>query len=149
MKIHSTPLVLALSTALLACQRPSKDEDISADNKASGSSSALASQSGQAAKWAMPETMMRHIRKLEKDVSMLESSGEKDHAGLAVKIDGHTGQLISDCTMEGEGHDALHDWLMPFLQLNKDYASAPDTTAKAARFKEIQDSLTAFRERFE
>lgn len=92
---------------------------------------------------------MRHIRNLEKDVDALEASEEKDHAGLAAKIDGHTRQLISECTMEGESHEALHDWLMPFLQLNKDYAAAPGTTAKSAKLEEIQDSLAAFRERFE
>lgn len=51
--------------------------------------------------------------------------------------------------MQGKAHDALHDWLMPFLQLNKAYAAAPDDAAKSAKFKEIQDSLAKFHERFE
>jgi len=51
--------------------------------------------------------------------------------------------------MDGKAHQALHDWLMPFLQLNKDYAAAPDVATKSAKFKEIQDSLAAFHERFE
>lgn len=97
----------------------------------------------------MPEPMMKHVRNLEQDVRTLESSSEKDHAALAKKIDEHTKQLISNCTMNGEGHDALHHWLMPFLQLNKDYAAAPDAAARSAKYKEIQDSLAAFHERFE
>lgn len=92
---------------------------------------------------------MQHMRHLEKDVRTLESSAEKDHAALAAKIGGHTKQLISSCTMDGKAHDALHDWLMPFLQLNKAYATAPDADTKSAKFKEIQDSLAAFHERFE
>jgi len=38
---------------------------------------------------------------------------------------------------------------MPFLQLNKDYAAAPDAAAQSARFEEIQKSLATFHERFE
>jgi hypothetical protein len=51
--------------------------------------------------------------------------------------------------MDGKAHDALHDWLMPFLQLNKEYAAAPDAATQSGKFKEIQDSLAAFHERFE
>lgn len=92
---------------------------------------------------------MQHIRNLEQDVRTLETSAEKDHSALALKIGEHTKQLISSCTMDGKAHDALHDWLMPFLQLNKDYAAAPDAATQSAKFKEIQQSLAAFHERFE
>jgi hypothetical protein len=97
----------------------------------------------------MPEAMMKHMRNLEVDVHAVGSSAEQDHVGLATKIDEHTKQLISSCTMDGKAHEALHAWLMPFLQLNKDYAAAPDVATKAAKFKEIQDSLAAFNERFD
>jgi hypothetical protein len=89
------------------------------------------------------------MRQLEQDVRTLESAAEKDHTALAAKLDEHTTQLISSCTMDGKAHDALHDWLMPFLQLNKDYAAAPDDDTKSAKFKEIQDSLAVFHERFQ
>lgn len=93
--------------------------------------------------------MMVHMRGLEQDVKAFEASVEKDHAALAAKIDGHTKQVIASCTMEGKAHDALHEWLMPFLQLNKEYAAAPDDATKDAKFKAIQDSLALFHERFE
>lgn len=51
--------------------------------------------------------------------------------------------------MDGKAHDALHEWLMPFLQLNKDYAAAPDAATRSAKFREIQKSLAAFDEHFE
>ena len=92
---------------------------------------------------------MVHMRNLEQDVKAFEASDEKDHAALAAKIDGHTQQVIASCTMEGKAHDALHEWLMPFLQLNKEYAAATDDDAKSAKFKANQDSLAAFHERFD
>ena len=151
MKLQHKPtlLILALAIGLSACQRSSKQESVKSDNDAAGISTTTVSESGKPAKWAMPETMMQHMRNLEQDVRTLESSAEKDHAALAAKIDEHTTQLISSCTMDGKAHDTLHDWLMPFLQLNKDYTAAPDAATKSAKFKEIQDSLATFHERFE
>ncbi len=145
----STALIVTLTIALNACQRSSKQEDTASDINTSGISTTTATESGKPAKWAMPEPMMQHMRNLEQDVRALESSDEKDHAALAAKIGGHTKQLISSCTMDGKAHDALHDWLMPFLQLNKEYAAAPDAATQSAKFKEIQDSLAAFHGRFE
>lgn len=145
----SNLLILALAIGLSACQRPSKQESVKSNNDAAGISTPPVTESGNLAKWAMPEPMMQHMRNLEQDVRALESSAEKDHAALAAKIDGHTTQLISSCTMDGKAHDTLHDWLMPFLQLNKDYTAAPDAATKSAKFKEIQDSLATFHKRFE
>ena len=151
MKLQHKPnlLILALAIGLSACQRPSKQESVKSENDAAGIPTTTATEPGKPAKWAMPEPMMQHMRNLEQDVRALESSAEQDHAALAAKIDGHTTQLISSCTMDGKAHDTLHDWLMPFLQLNKDYTAAPDAATKSAKFKEIQDSLASFHERFE
>ena len=92
---------------------------------------------------------MVHMQSLEQDVKAFEASAEKDHAALASKIDEHTKQVIAACTMEGKAHDALHEWLMPFVQINKEYAAATDDAAKSAKLKAIKDSLVAFHERFE
>jgi hypothetical protein len=142
----STVLLVALAIGLSACRRSSKQEDATSDTNASAVATTTATGSG---KWTMPEAMMQHMRNLEQDVRTLESSAEKDHAALVRKLDEHTTQLISSCTMEGKAHDALHDWLMPFLQLNKAYATAPDAAARSAELKKIKDSLATFHERFE
>lgn len=144
MKLPFAALILILAIASASCERPASNDD-----ETSGMSATNAKASVKPAKWVMPDSMMQHIRHLERDVSDLESSPEKDHAALAAKIDGHTKRLISSCTMDGEAHDTLHDWLMPFLQLKKDYAAAPDAAAKSAKFTEIRDSLAVFHERFE
>lgn len=149
LRLQSTLLILTLAIGLSACQRSSKREQVKSDPDAAGISTTTITESGDPAKWRMPEAMMKHMRNLDLDVRTVGSSAEKDHAALATKIDEHTKQLISSCTMDGQAHQALHDWLMPFLQLNKDYAAAPDVATKSAKFKEIQDSLAAFHERFE
>ena len=149
LSLQSTVLMVALAFTLSACQRSSRQDDAISNNDAAENPSTTAAESEKPAKWTMPEAMMQHMRQLEQDVRTLESSAEKDHTALAVKLDEHTTQLISSCTMDGKAHDALHDWLMPFLQLNKDYAAAPDAATKLVKFKEIQDSLAVFHEHFE
>jgi len=146
---QSTALIVALAIASSACQRSSTNNNAASKPDAAVTSTTATTEPGEPIKWPMPEAMMQHMRNLEQDVRALESSSEKDHVALAAKIDGHTKRLISSCTMDGKAHDALHDWLMPFLQLNKEYAAATDSDAKSAKFKEIQESLAAFHERFE
>jgi transketolase len=150
MKLQHKPtvLILALAIGLSSCQRSSRREDVKSDLDAAEISTTTENEPGKPAQWAMPEAMMKHMRNLEQDVRALESSAEKDHTALAKKIDEHTTQLISTCTMDGKAHDALHDWLMPFLKLNKDYAAAPDAVTRSTKFKEIQDSLAKFHQRF-
>ena len=97
----------------------------------------------------MPEDMMNHMRNLEQDVRAMDALPQKDHAALAAKIDAHTKQLIASCTMDGKAHDALHDWLMPFLKLNKEYAAATEEETRSAKFMQIKELLAVFHERFE
>jgi len=137
-------VIVALAVASNACRRSSTNNKVD-----SSPDVIIATDSAKSAKWTIPEPMMQHMRNLEQDVRTLESSSEKDHTALAVKLDEHTTKLISSCTMDGKAHNALHDWLMPFLQLNKDYAAAPDAATRLVKFKEIQDSLAVFHEHFE
>lgn len=146
--LKSAAIIVSLAMGLIACQRASKGDANSAA-PAGTESNAAAAETKPSGKWSMPEAMMVHMRNLEQDVKAFEASDAKDHAALAAKIDGHTKQVIATCTMEGKAHDVLHEWLMPFLQLNQEYAAATDAAAKAAMFKAIQDSLAVFHERFE
>ena len=142
-------LILTLAIASSSCQRSSTSHTKDEKPDAVAPSATATEEPGTPAKWPMPEAMMQHLRNLEQDVRNLDASAEKDHAALAKKIDGHTDQLIYSCTMDGKAHDALHNWLMPFIQLNKTYAAAPDAAAQAAEFAKIKDSLATFHERFE
>jgi hypothetical protein len=145
--LKSTPLVI-LMLGLSACQRASRQDEAKVGSHAVASP-ATAADPQQPAKWPMPEAMMKPMRDMEQDIRAFAAAAEQDHAALAAKIDAHINQVISNCTMEGKAHDALHEWLMPFRQLNKDYATAPDAATQVAKFKALQEALAAFHERFE
>ncbi len=147
--IQSTVLVLALAIGISACQRRSQPKPASSQADAAEVAAAPEPIPANPARFPMPEAMMQHMRNLEQELRRFEASAEKDHAALASAIDLHTTQLISSCTMQGPAHDALHQWLMPFLELNKDYAAASDEAARSLKLREIQDSLAVFHERFE
>lgn len=142
-------LILTMAIASSSCQRSSTHHTSGSEPDTSAAAPTARTEPGEPAKWPMPEAMMKHLRDLEQDVRNLDAAAEKDHAALAAKIDGHTDRLIANCTMDGKAHDALHDWLMPFLQLNKAYATAPDAAAQSSEFQKIKDALATFHERFE
>jgi hypothetical protein len=146
---QSAAIIVSVVMSLTACQRASQEDAANSSTADRNEPHATPMETKPSGKWTMPETMMVHMRNLEQDVKAFETSPEKDHAVLSAKIDGHTRQLIANCTMEGNAHDALHEWLMPLLQINKEYAAASDEAGKAAKFTAIQDSLAVFHERFE
>ena len=70
-------------------------------------------------KWIVVPEMMVFIRAMEKgveDFSLNENPTSKDYQALAVLIDQNIRKLTSNCTMEGQAHDELHKWLLPFIE---------------------------------
>ena len=130
-------VIPVLAFALPACQRENPSSATTAKPTAAAPDTAR--------KWAVPPAMMAHLANLEKDLD----SGNADHAALAAKIDGHLRAFISSCTMEGEAHQALHDWLMPFRELAKTHAEATDPNERAENLRRMKQSFVAFHARFE
>ena len=51
---------------------------------------------------------------------------------LKAKLEAEFGTIISKCTMTGEAHDQLHNYLLPMKPLFKDFAAQDLATRKAA-----------------
>ena len=147
--MSSKSTVLAVSMLLVACKPESGGPSSEAGSSVSAAAPAAAKESAVPAKWPIPEAMMKDLANLEQELRAFEQGPDKDPAALAKKIDEHINLLISSCTMQGKGHDALHEWLMPFRQLAKEYAEASDADAKAQKFKAMQDAFVVFHQRFE
>lgn len=149
MSIPLKSTFLALSLALAACKPDTGGQATEARSSGPEVAPATATESADPAKWPIPEAMMKHLANLEQDLRAFEKSADKDSAALSGKIEEHINLLISSCTMQGKGHDALHEWLMPFRKLAKEYAEASDPGAKSEKFKAMLDSLVVFHQRFE
>ncbi len=149
-RAKSVLLLLLLVPAFTACQRASDQEAAKTSVTTTTSDTPTTpAQEQPPGKWPVPEGMMKHFRDLEQDIQTFATATEKDHAALAAKIDQHINNVISSCTMEGKAHDALHEWLMPFRQLAKEYAAATDPTIKSQKFQAMLESFAAFHARFE
>lgn len=122
---------------------------IAADKPAEGCADDCGPGGNITPKWPIPAEMMTHLQGLDKDIGTFESSVSEDHANLAKRTGKHLTTLISSCTMEGDAHTTLHEWLVPFRELAKQHAEAADPAAQQQKVLEMRRSFTAFHERFE
>jgi hypothetical protein len=100
-------------------------------------------------KWVVHTNMMAHLRNMERAVQDFERSAQRDHTVLAGSIQDNLGKLVTNCTMEGQAHDELHKWLMPFLGLSAEYAKATAPGLQQQKFAEIKTALTVFNDYFQ
>lgn len=103
---------------------------------------------GVAKKWPVPAAMSAHFRRLEKNVREFDGAGLADHTVLGTSISKDLNQLIASCSMDGEAHDALHQWLMPLMKLTKEHAKSDDLDVKKKKIGEMRRFLSAFHAKF-
>ncbi len=99
-------------------------------------------------KWKVNAEMMPSIKNMEKDINDFSITEEKDYKSLAEKLQKNINLLTSSCTMTGEAHDELHKWLLPYIDLVKEFSEAKDETEASKQFKNIQTSFTTFNQYF-
>lgn len=75
-------------------------------------------------KWPVDKPMMAHIQNIKKDVVQFDGVTLEDYTKLSKKIDAHLDLLTSNCTMTGQGHDELHKWLLPFLEVTTNFSNS-------------------------
>ena len=63
---------------------------------------------------------------------------------LKDSLEERMGTIFVRCTMEGEAHEDLHDYLLPLMGMYRDLPEEPDSAQLAA----IREHLAAFGDRF-
>lgn len=96
-------------------------------------------------KWKVDNNMMTHIRNMEKDVMAFADNSEKNYTDLASKLKTNLDLLTSNCTMKGQGHDELHKWLVPYMELVDNL----EKESSEAQFKAVQESFVTFNQYFQ
>ena len=100
-------------------------------------------------KWKVDANMITHIRNMENDIISFSTVEQKDYKSLAEKLQSNIDLLTSNCTMKGKAHDELHKWLLPYIDLVKEFSEAKDETEAAKQFENIQTSFTTFNRYFQ
>lgn len=99
-------------------------------------------------KWKVDANMMPHIRNMEKDILDFATDEKKDYKSLAKKLQSNIDLLTSNCTMEGQAHDELHKWLLPYIDLVDELSKVKDDIKATKQFEYIQTSFSTFNQYF-
>lgn len=141
-----TIIAVTLAVLLSSCNTKIKEEktaEIPVEEHQHASTETIELNNG--AKWKVDATLMLHIRNMEKDIADFEKNSTNDYALLATKLKQNVGLLTSNCTMEGQAHDELHKWLVPYIELVEEFSKEKS----AEKFTEIQHSFITLNQYFQ
>lgn len=100
-------------------------------------------------KWKVDEEMIVFIRNMETSINEFEDETQKDYIALAQVIDENIRELTSNCTMEGQVHDELHKWLVPFIGLSEEFDVATNAVEQERIYQKFKSSFEVFNTYFE
>ena len=95
-------------------------------------------------KWSVNEEMMIHVQSMEREINSFDPKSENDYKVLAKNIDKNIDLLVSSCTMKGQSHDELHKWLVPFIDLSKEFSESKTEQEFAVNLEKIKVSFVTF-----
>ena len=110
-------------------------------------SNAIALNNGE--KWKVDDKMLVHIRNMENDINSFENASNSDYKELAKKLQSNLDLLTSNCTMQGQAHDELHKWLLPYIDLVNVFSETTNKQELQAQLKKIQASYLTFNQYFQ
>lgn len=100
-------------------------------------------------KWKVVPKMLAYIRNMEKAIMAFDTNSTKDYKRLAEEIDTNIRELTANCTMEGPAHDALHLWLVPFIELSEEFDVAENPEDQERIYQEFKTAMENFNIYFE
>ena len=100
-------------------------------------------------KWEVDANMMVHIQNMKKDIFSFEAKCFSDYSVLAKKLESNVELLTSNCTMEGQAHDELHKWLLPYIDLVNKFSKSKSEQESIEYFEKIKLSFVTFNTYFE
>jgi hypothetical protein len=112
----------------------------------SGQSEALSLNEGK--KWPVNAEMKPHIEKAHEILKEYQARQDEDFKTLAEALDAQNTSLIKSCTMTGEGHEELHKWLYPHMELIDKLSDAKDKSSADQIISELENSFNTYHEFF-
>jgi hypothetical protein len=146
-------LIPLISLVLFSCNNASKEKskvynETITHKEHQHNSDVIGIELNNGEKWKVDEAMLLHIRSMESDVFSFSKLKEKEYKTLAISLQSKINLLTSNCTMKGKAHDELHKWLLPYIDLVKEFSESKDETTLNEQFQKIQTSFTTFNQYF-
>ena len=137
--------VMVLSLSYVGCSEQTSHEEAT-DNSQNKTSSAIELNNGE--KWAINDEMMNPVKDMEAHIVEFSSDELQDYLALAETLKVDIKSLTSNCTMTGQGHDELHKWLLPYIDLVSKLSEATDEGEALVQFEAIKTSLSTYNKHF-
>lgn len=152
MKLNTT-ITFAASILLLACnslEHNSHPTNVIETENSNNEEKSLVLNNGE--KWIVVPEMMLFIRNMEKDVKEFSHKNDpssESYQNLAFLIDKNIRLLTENCTMEGQAHDELHKWLIPFIGLSENFDVAENIDEQKNIYIKFEKAFFEFNTFFE
>ena len=95
-------------------------------------------------KWVIDEGMRVSIDSIEMRMQAFVGGSLEAYEALSGDLAHHTKSVISNCTMQGQAHDELHKWLLPFIDLRKELKGITTVEEGDAIATELNNELVIF-----
>lgn len=99
-------------------------------------------------KWVVVPDMMLSIRSIEDQIEGFNGKSIEEYKSHSKNISELLGELTSNCTMEGDAHDELHKWLVPFIELNDELTSSSSIGKSAEIVSKQKEEIKLFNKYF-
>lgn len=93
--------------------------------------------------------MTPHIERGHEILTAYIAQQGTDYKTLAESLKNQNDSLIRSCTMQGESHDQLHQWLHPHMSLINDLSKAGNEAEAEALVQELEQSFDRYQTYFE
>ncbi|MFD1550778.1 hypothetical protein DNU06_05740 [Putridiphycobacter roseus] len=102
----------------------------------------------QGKKWQVNPEMMQHVKSMEADIKSYADKNLSTYSELGKKLNGHIRGLTSSCTMKGQSHEELHKWLLPFIDLKKEFIQSASAEEYQVNYQKIVAAMEIFNQYF-
>ena len=99
-------------------------------------------------KWEISQEMMPHLQHSFALIDKFKVNKKTNYQDLATKLDQEKDKFVSSCNMSGKGHDILHAWLMPYLEILDQLSNTSDQIEGERLLNELLHAKKIFLEHF-
>ena len=143
-KYHKILANLATVLVLASCQNSTNQTAVAQANHQTETEKTATLQLNQGAKWKADESTNKQVRNMLNLVLKQYPVTMDEFKTVSESIKQETDKLISGCKMQGPDHEALHAWLLPFLETNKKLAYSNSVDDAKALYAEVQMQLKSY-----
>lgn len=147
-----TLIVLSITITLFSMSCNNQPNTVNQDKHAESESemsesSIITLNNGE--KWPVNEEMKPFILEAETILNDYITNKSADYQTLAAQLLEKNSGLIRNCTMQGQAHDELHNWLFPHMELIEALGGTQNVEDAQALISQMKKSFETYHQYFQ